>query len=134
VKQYFQYCIWKHAGTQKKHATAVVGEWDAGLCHLLNKQHPCESGHGCSRAFGTIHITSPAAVAQLTAFWNRWRSDILAYRYYFNWSTNPIDSFCRELLVYRDKIVYWRRFIAMRHKLAILRHNMQDGFLDWLCS
>ena len=61
--------------------------------------------------------------------------NIRVQRLYFGWNYSGLDSFHRELLMYHLKIYVWKRFVAMRHKLVMLCHNMRDtDFLEWLLT
>ena len=79
-------------------------------------------------------ITGGAA-EDLRTFWQKWEQSIVERRLYFGWNCSVLDSFHHELLVHRDKIHFWKWYMALRQKLAMIRHNVGHGnFVEWLLT
>jgi hypothetical protein len=133
-KRWFFYCIRNFGGRTDKHCKDVVESWSNGLKHLHAEAHSHTPGHGCDAVFGGMRVSGNAYNA-LLAFWTKWAETIKFQRLYYGWNCTGLDGFHRELLMYRDKIHPWKKFMAIRHKLAVLRHNMGlQPFLEWLCK
>jgi len=137
TKSYFFYVLREYGGTREVDCKNVQNEWMKGQRHLqglAGHDKECKPGHGCDRAFGQTRVSGDAS-ARIFAFFTMWSSEIRTRRLYFGWNCAALDSFHHELLVYRDKIHYWKDFMKTRHKLAMIRHNIgHTDFINWLSA